>query len=228
MTSFEGILKSLVTAPALGFDLNARRCLRMRLDDSNSELQDIDPADTSSFSKWIEQQCAKAAADYAAGGYGEDRGLYRMSRLFTAETEPRTLHLGIDLWCAAGTPVHAVLGGRVHSTADNARFGDYGPTLIFEHDEGGHRFYTLYGHLSRQTLGKTRSGTQVATGELIGWLGQPDENLGWPPHLHFQIMRDLDGRQGDFPGVCRPSEKAQWLALCPDPNLLLRIRALEP
>jgi hypothetical protein len=26
--------------------------------------------------------------------------------------------------------------------------------------------------------------------------------------------------------VCRPSEAAQWLARCPDPNLLLRLPAL--
>jgi peptidoglycan LD-endopeptidase LytH len=57
-------------------------------------------------------------------------------------------------------------------------------------------------------------------------LGGADENVGWPPHLHLQIIRDLEGRRGDYPGVCRVSEAPQWLARCPDPNLLLRIEAL--
>lgn len=228
MNALAACLKALPAASPLGFDLRQRRGLRLRLDDMNSTLQGIDPGDTSAFSAWIEQQLAGAGADYAAGGYGENRSLYRMSRLFTAESEPRTLHLGIDLWCTAGTPVHAVLGGRVHSTADNAVFGDYGPTLILEHENGGHRFYTLYGHLARASLQRTREGDLIEAGQQLGWLGRPDENLGWPPHLHFQVMRDLGGRRGDFPGVCRPSEAAQWLALCPDPDLLLRIPALEP
>jgi murein DD-endopeptidase MepM/ murein hydrolase activator NlpD len=139
---------------------------------------------------------------------------------------PRTLHLGIDLWLAAGTPITAVLGGTVHSTQDNAAFGDYGPTLILEHVLEGERFFTLYGHLAQPTLQRTRAGQRIETGQLLGWLGAPHENVGWPPHLHFQVMRDLGGRRGDYPGVARPSEAAPWLANCPDPNLLLRIRAL--
>ncbi|HET7797333.1 MAG TPA: peptidoglycan DD-metalloendopeptidase family protein, partial [Nevskia sp.] len=101
------------------------------------------------------------------------------------------------------------------------------PTVIFEHEIGGYRFHTLYGHLSRQSLQLCKRGREVAIGEPIGWLGQPHENVGWAPHLHFQIIRELDGREGDYPGVCRASEKATWLARCPDPNLLLRIDALK-
>lgn len=228
MREFPQLLQSLPVASPLGFDLHARRCLHLHLDDSRFGSQGIDPSDTSAFSDWISAQRAAAGADYAAGGYGEDRALYRMSALFKAADEPRTLHLGIDLWCAAGTPVHAVLGGRVHSTADNARFGDYGPTLILEHEAGGRRFHTLYGHLARRTLDLTRAGQIVERGQLLGWLGEPQENLGWPPHLHFQVIGEIGDARGDYPGVCRPSEAASWLARCPDPNFLLRIPAIEP
>lgn len=228
MKAFSELLRQQAVASPLSFDLNAERVLRLDLSPGNSALAAFDPGDTPAFSAFIASEMSRVGARYAAGGYGENRRLYAMSAVFgTGEAEPRTLHLGIDLWLEAGTPVHAVLGGTVHSTQDNAAFGDYGPTLILEHVLAGERFYTLYGHLAQATLQQTQPGQRINTGQLLGWLGSPHENVGWPPHLHFQVMRDLGGRSGDYPGVCRPSEAAQWLANCPDPNLLLRIRALS-
>lgn len=226
---FASQLAGLPVASPLSFELNARRCLRLDLSENNLALHGFDPGDTPGFSAWIARQILESAADYAAGGYAEDRALYKMSKVFTTDAEePRTLHLGIDLWLAAGTEVRAVLPGIVHSTADNAAFGDYGPTVILEHAIGNERFFTLYGHLARPTLQRTRAGQRLAAGEQIGWLGEAHENMGWPPHLHFQIIKDLDGRRGDYPGVCKSSERAQWLAGCPNPNLLLHIQALDP
>ncbi len=227
MNAFQSLLARAPVASPLPFDLNAERGIRLDLSEHNRALSGFDPGDTPAFSAFIENEISRQGARYAAGGYAENRTLYAMSAVFgTGEAEPRTLHLGIDLWLAAGTSVHAVLGGVVHSTQDNPGFGDYGPTLILEHELEGERFFTLYGHLAQPTLQRTRPGQHIATGELLGWLGEPHENVGWPPHLHFQVMRDLGGRSGDYPGVARPSEAAQWLANCPDPNLLLRIRAL--
>jgi len=227
MTTFDALLAALPVASPLPFDLNQTPGLRLDLSEHNRALDAFDPGDTPAFCAFIQQQIEHHGARYAAGGYGENRTLYQMSPAFTSsDAAPRTLHLGIDLWLAAGTPVHAVLGGVVHSAQDNAAFGDYGPTLILEHAVGNERFYTLYGHLAQPTLQHTRPGQRIETGALLGWLGEPHENVGWPPHLHFQVIRDLGGRSGDYPGVCRPQEAALWLASCPDPNLLLRIRAL--
>jgi murein DD-endopeptidase MepM/ murein hydrolase activator NlpD len=163
-----------------------------------------------------------------AGGYGEDRDVYRTPLFAPADgTEPRSLHLGIDVFAPAGTAVAAALDGRVHSLADNRAAGDYGPTVILEHEpEPGLVFLTLYGHLARAGLGALRPGQAVARGAAIGALGDRHENGGWPPHLHFQLIRsmtDPDGRSwsGDFPGVCRRSEQARWLTHCPDPSRLL-------
>lgn len=228
MKDLPAVLAALPVASPLSFALNERRCLALNLSASNPQFTGFDPADTPRFSAWMREQIAQAGAEYAAGGYGENRALYAMSPVFQAghRGEPRTLHLGIDLWLAAGTAVHAVVGGRVHSTQDNPAFGDYGPTLILEHEADGQRFYTLYGHLARETLALTQAGQSVSTGQHLGWLGAEEVNVGWPPHLHFQIMRSMDGRWGDHPGVCAPSERAHWLHQCPDPNLLLRIAAL--
>ena len=227
MNTFERLLAAQPVASPLPFALNTERGLRLDLSEHNTALGSFDPGDTAAFSAFVNSEMQRAGARYAAGGYGENRTLYQMSPVFaSADAEPRTLHLGIDLWLEAGTAVHAVLPGTVHSTQDNAAFGDYGPTLILEHQVDDTRFFTLYGHLAKPSLQQTRPGQRIEAGALLGWLGEPHENVGWPAHLHFQVIGDLGGRSGDYPGVCRPSEAPAWLANCPDPNLLLRIRAL--
>ena len=227
MAPFAQQLAALPVASPLPFDLNTEKVLALDLGEHNPTLASFDPGDTPAFSTFINESLQQHGARYAAGGYGENRTLYQMSPVFRSDdAEPRTLHLGIDLWLAAGTSVHAVLPGWVHSTQDNAAFGDYGPTLILEHHIDDTRFFTLYGHLAKPTLQRTRPGQRIEAGALLGWLGEPHENVGWPPHLHFQVIRDLGSFSGDYPGVCRPSEAVTWLANCPDPNLLLRIQAL--
>ncbi len=228
-TDWNTFLAALPAASPLAFPLASKPCYVLDLSADNPALGGFDPGVTPDFTAFIERQTVAAGAAYAAGGYGENRTLYAMSAVFSPQgdgSEPRTLHLGVDLWLAAGNSVHAVLPGRVHSCQDNAAFGDYGPTLILEHDIDGRRFYTLYGHLARESLAESPVGRTVQAGDLLGWLGTPEVNVGWPPHLHFQIITDLLDYVGDYPGVCRPSEAARWLARCPDPNLLLRIPAL--
>jgi hypothetical protein len=58
-------------------------------------------------------------------------------------------------------------------------------------------------------------------------VGEHHENGGWPPHLHFQIITELLGNRGDFPGVAAPSERSRWLELSPDPNLILQVPGLR-
>lgn len=174
------------------------------------------------FCSYMSESMAQVGAVLGLGAYAEDRVIYRKSEVFSGD-EARSLHLGIDLWAAAGTPVYAPLEGSLHSFANNAASGDYGPTMILEHRFAGTVFYTLYGHLSLTSLQNLEVGMSFAAGQPLGTLGAWHENVHWPPHLHFQIIRDLEGRKGDFPGVCAPSEAAKWLALCPNPNLLLRL-----
>lgn len=227
-TDWESLLRSLPAASPLGFDLNQARCLALDLSNGNPRLGQFDPLDTARFSAWIDAEISAAGADYAAGGYGENRALYRMSEIFaTPQGGYRTVHLGIDLWAAAGTRVHSVLDGVVLGLADNSAFGDYGPTVIVEHRIGDARLHILYGHLARRTLEHLRVGQALAAGEPIGWLGIAEENHGWPPHLHIQLVADPAQQQAsDYPGVAAEHERASALAACPDPNLLLRIRAL--
>jgi murein DD-endopeptidase MepM/ murein hydrolase activator NlpD len=169
---------------------------------------------------------APQSADHAIkpnlGGYAEDRSIYSQ-KLFAPEgEEPRTLHLGLDIFAPADTTILAPMMSRVHSVADNAHPGDYGPTLILEHaPASGLVFFTLYGHLAKSSTRDLKRGQAFMPGEPIAGIGKRYENGGWPPHLHFQIILDIGDWKGDFPGVCRASEREAWLARCPDPRPLL-------
>jgi murein DD-endopeptidase MepM/ murein hydrolase activator NlpD len=159
-----------------------------------------------------------------AGGYGEDRSIYTQSLFAPDGEEPRTVHLGIDIFATAGSDVFAPIDGRIHSWQINDKPGDYGPTIILEHTAAGEKFHTLYGHLSRDSLKGLKLGDAFMAGERIASLGTKRENGCWPPHLHFQVILDIGNRRGDYPGVCKRSESGRWLAICPDPASLLGLR----
>ena len=180
------------------------------------EGADVDVSDLAAFSAFLAARRGTAPA--LIGGYNEHRGLYRGSALFGDAEEPRVIHLGVDVWTGAGTPIAAPLPAEVHSFADNDNFGDYGATIILEH---AGPCWTLWGHLARRSLAGLVAGQPIALGQVFAWLGEPHENGGWPPHLHLQKITDLLGLAGDYPGVARLSERERWLALCPDPADLL-------
>ncbi|HEY0676968.1 MAG TPA: peptidoglycan DD-metalloendopeptidase family protein [Chitinophagaceae bacterium] len=137
--------------------------------------------------------------------------------------EPRRLHLGTDIWGPVGTPVHAPMGGMIHSFAFNEHYGDYGATIILLHQLDGFPFYTLYGHLSLNDIENISTGQYLNRGQKFATFGQPHENGEWPPHLHFQVIYDLGLYEGDYPGVCRYSERERNLYNCPDPDVILQM-----
>jgi murein DD-endopeptidase MepM/ murein hydrolase activator NlpD len=161
----------------------------------------------------------------AFGGYLEKRNIYDRSEYFKNQSkeEQRNIHLGIDLWCKKETKVLAVLEGEIHSFNFNKNHGDYGPTIILKHQIKNEVFYTLYGHLSIVSIENIKIGDRVLQGETIGFLGDSSVNGDYAPHLHFQIIRDLEGNFGDYPGVSSEEKKAFYQKNCPNPNLLLKL-----
>lgn len=149
---------------------------------------------------------------------GSERGTPTLGE---TEAEPRRLHLGIDIWGKPYTPVMSPCDGVIHSYAFNDDFGDYGATIILSHNLDGTPFHTLYGHLSLNSIKNLREGESVRKGDVIGEFGIPMENGQWPPHLHFQVIDDIGEWKGDYPGVCKYSEREIYLANCPDPDLIL-------
>lgn len=170
------------------------------------------------------QQAKKA--QLVIGRYAEDRAVLYKRELFQTQTVVRSIHLGIDLTVPVNTPVFAPLAGKVHSFKNNKQFGDYGPTIILEHHLEDTVFFTLYGHLSLASLKTLTVNKIIQQGEQIGRIGNMQVNGGWPPHLHFQIIADMQNYQGDFPGVIELARKDEYLKVCPDPNLILQIKAL--
>ncbi len=117
-----------------------------------------------------------------------------------APGEPATVHLGIDCFAPAGTPVAAPAGGRVRRTP--------GGVVI----EAGSFDLRLEG-----VVADVADGTGVIAGDHIGHVAA-DGPDGLPPHVHV-------GRVAE-PGLEPPrgavaSLADAWLRLCPDPSSLL-------
>ncbi|CAN5229686.1 hypothetical protein BH11BAC5_BH11BAC5_51270 [soil metagenome] len=211
----------------VNFNAATDKLLALDFTAANKELTTELVTDMEKFNQYINNKLAAANATYGIGGYGEDRVLYQRSNHFTTagavDTLARSIHLGIDIWGSAGTKVFVPIGGTVHSFAYNANFGDYGATIILQHQLETIVFHTLYGHLSLADLANMQEGKYISRGELLAHFGEPSENGDWPPHLHFQVISDMRVAKGDYPGVCTISEKEKYLHNCPDADLILNM-----
>lgn len=199
----------------VAIDLSASHTNSLNLDLTNAEK----------FEEFVEKYLSENKAKVAFGGYLEKRNLYKRSEKFNdLNTADRNIHIGLDLWIKAGTSVLSALDGKIHSFQNNTGLGDYGPTIIVEHSIEDHTFYTLYGHLSAESLINKVKGQAVRKGEKIAELGNSSVNGDYAPHLHFQIIKNMEGQEGDYPGVCSVSDVDHYKKNCPDPELLLKIK----
>jgi murein DD-endopeptidase MepM/ murein hydrolase activator NlpD len=191
----------------------------------NKELNAEILENTNFFIKYINSKLEAARVKYGIGGYNEHRTIYSRSKVFDSDDggEARRIHLGIDIWGKPHTKVMAPLDGIVHSFAFNNAFGDYGATIILTHNLEGQSFHTLYGHLSLNSIKNIQEGDRVKKGDVFTEFGIPFENGQWPPHLHFQLIIDMKGKKGDYPGVCKFSEREKYVTNCPDPDLILQM-----
>lgn len=226
MTSLETILSNTQDVKVIDRSIDYKEYIPLDLSTFNPELSKFDIKCAVSFEEFIEKHLTLSDAKVAFGGYNEQRNLYQRSTVFKDEkTEERNIHIGLDLWIEAGTPVLSALDGKVHSFNFNRGFGDYGPTIILEHQVEDQIFYTLYGHLSLDSLKDLEIGTVFKKGEQFATLGNAAVNGDYSPHLHFQIIKNIADKFGDYPGVCSKKELPFYLENCPDPNLLLKIKA---
>ncbi|MBK8906238.1 MAG: aminotransferase class III-fold pyridoxal phosphate-dependent enzyme [Anaerolineaceae bacterium] len=237
------------TSPPTVFDLTPGSLLLGQLQDPNdteafTQLLFNTMAQyviSSSSASALSPPSVPSATKIGIGRYDEPR------RIYTADTfrvpgndrgEWRTIHIGLDLFAKAGTAVYAPLPATIHSFANNTDRLDYGPVIVLEHKVSDDlTFYTLYGHLSEASLDGLTIGQPITQGQKFAEIGTYPTNGDWPPHLHLQILVDLlhhpvtlspchpvtPSPATDFPGVAAPSQRAIWLSLCPDPNLLLGI-----
>jgi murein DD-endopeptidase MepM/ murein hydrolase activator NlpD len=157
---------------------------------------------------------------FDVGKYDERRvGMYTTD-LFGTQGNQRDIHIGLDVGGPVGTAVHAIHSGKIHSVGYNPADGDYGHVIVTEHTLANRKVWALHGHLSASSSSKWRAGDDVQRGDVIGWLGAPEENGGWPPHVHFQLsLREPPTH--DMPGVVNIAQRAESIELYPDPRMVL-------
>ncbi len=212
-------------AALFDFDITADNSLVLDLSAQNKALESVHSSAT--LAAFIEELLKEKGKSYAIGGYGEKRVVYQRFSHFNASAESeRNIHLGLDIWAPALTAIYTPAEALVHSFAYNANAGDYGATIILEHQEAGQTYYTLHGHLSLRSIENLSVGQAFSAGERFAELGAENENGGWPPHLHFQIIKNIGDYKGDYPGVVKENEKDFYLSNCPDPNVYLEIAGI--
>ncbi|WP_231460431.1 MULTISPECIES: peptidoglycan DD-metalloendopeptidase family protein [unclassified Pedobacter] len=223
MKTFEEVIlaNKSVVGKVVDFNLQSDKLLALDFTAANTALTDEILDNTDLFSAWVNNELEANGAKYGIGGYNEHRTIYSRSRHFDTGEEPRRLHLGVDIWAPALTPVYNFYDATVHSFANNNNFGDYGATIILNYKIDGYEFHALYGHLSLASLDGLETGKFIPAGKAFATLGIKEENGFWPPHLHFQIVKNMEGCEGDYPGVCKFSEREKYLANCLNPNLIL-------
>ncbi len=204
------------------FDPAADRLYDFDFTSKNNELNETILGNTDLFSEWVSSKLSDNHCRYGIGGYNEHRTIYARSEHFDSGEEPRRLHLGVDIWGPAGTPVFNFYDAELHSFKFNDHFGDYGATIILKYQMEGITFHALYGHLDLASLDGLEEGQFLPAGQQIAVFGAKEENGYWPPHLHFQLIRDMQGMKGDYPGVCQYSKRAAYLENCPDPEWILK------
>ncbi|HEX9134734.1 MAG TPA: aminotransferase class III-fold pyridoxal phosphate-dependent enzyme [Ktedonobacteraceae bacterium] len=190
----------------------------------------VELSDVEVFTRHLFARMRAANSSVGIGRYNETRPIYTSDQYKLEGNdgpEWRTVHIGLDVFMEAGASILAPLDGVVHSFRNNDAPLDYGPTIILQHSvdyrDKQLTFYTLYGHLSEDSLDGLYEGKHIVQGTPFCNIGNYPVNGGWPPHLHFQIITDLLDRTGEFPGVARPSQREVWLSLSPDPNLIVGI-----
>jgi len=224
MKSLVSILNALPPTKIIDASIEFSKYLPLDLSVTNTELVESKPETSAEFEEFISNYLQENNAQIAYGGYIEGRTLYKRSTIFKNDSVPeRNIHIGLDLWTKAGTAVLAPLDGKVHSFKNNEGLGDYGPTIILEHEAENEIFYTLYGHLSLESIENLTVGTTFKKGQQIATLGNSAVNGDYAPHVHFQIIKNLEDKWGDYPGVCSTNDLNFYIENCPNPNLLLKI-----
>jgi 4-aminobutyrate aminotransferase-like enzyme/Ser/Thr protein kinase RdoA (MazF antagonist) len=186
------------------------------IDAAGRELRLVDlgvSAERYAFGEWQTPEGVAAAAaagpgQLAVGRYGEAR-LHRGGA--PGRGEPATVHLGVDVFAAAGEPVRCPIDSQVVDT---------GPDSI-----------TLQAALPGQApfrlvlegVTPAQLGPDLAAGSVLGAVSpSPQRPL---PHLHLQLALE---QVEPLPGWAAPSLRDAWMGLCPDPSALIGISAAAP
>lgn len=224
MSNLEKIFLQVQNSKVIDSSIPYSKYTPIDLSITNLDLLEMDLGNPVLFEEYIENHLKNSNTKVAYGGYNEIRNLYQQNNHFNnSEKEERNIHIGLDLWIKAGTNVLAAVDGTIYGFDINSGKGNYGPTIILKHELENEVFYSLYGHLSEESLDDIKIGTFFKKGEIIAQLGNSTVNGGYAPHLHFQIIKNIETNRSDYPGVCSKSDLDYYLENCPNPNAILKI-----
>ena len=229
-TSFPEFLSQISSRPLYVLDsgIPIHSYIPLDLSNSNDEIYNIDTTNSKDLEAYILNYIKDNKGRVAYGGYNEVRNIYQRSTHFNQQdtASQRNIHLGLDLWIEAGTQVFSPLDATVHSFANNTNYGDYGPTIILKHGINDIEFYTLYGHLSPESITSINVGQIFKQGEQIATLGEASVNGDYAPHLHFQIIKDIQDYKGDYPGVCSKQDLGFLFKQLPRPKRAVEVNVI--
>lgn len=107
-----------------------------------------------------------------------------------------TMHRGIDLGAAEGTPIYAFADGVVAEAGPASGFGMW---IVLDHSVGSEKISTVYGHMWPHGV-HVKTGDTVRAGQHIGDVGNNGQSYG--AHLHFEVW--IGGRFGGHDVDPRP------------------------
>lgn len=205
--------------PVLGHTFSKNDFMDIDLSINNDEIRGMDVIE--GIDNYIKSKLTQRSQKIAIGGYQEERDFYWTSPLFKSEEEKRTIHLGIDLWTTPFQPIYAPLDAEVYGIKYNNSPLDYGYTIVLKHSIDDFTFYSLYGHLSDKGIDELSVGQEIKKGQNFCYIGTPVTNGGWAPHLHLQLIIDMEGNIDDYPGVCTKTRQDHYHQNCPNPEVLI-------
>jgi hypothetical protein len=111
LSPFEAFLKSLNAHPIIDASIPISAYIPLDLSIHNAELKAVNVSSSDDLERFIWNYMKNKNAQVAYGGYSEQRAIYQRSDYFNQENPEteRKIHLGIDLWIEAETPIYAPL-----------------------------------------------------------------------------------------------------------------------
>lgn len=138
------------------------------------------------------EKCLRNMPQYTSTSDRDDVFSMQYMSSYSKTTEGSGNHAGVDIRVPVGTPIRAVMTGRVENSGDQPRgFGKY---IVIVHPNvpdpsrptrSTTTLYSEYAHLSAFYV---QPGDIVHKGDVIGLSGNTGNTTG--PHLHFAISND--------------------------------------
>ena len=106
MRLLENILQDLDNVKVIDASIDYKYYFPLDISTTNEAFKKLNIDNATDFEIYIEDYLSTNHAKVAFGGYNEIRNLYKRSGIFNdTATEERNIHIGLDLWIKAGTPV---------------------------------------------------------------------------------------------------------------------------